>query len=43
VKARAEASFGLIKPSQPASLKITKEEVDTIRVELILSMIDLAR
>jgi hypothetical protein len=35
-------SFGLIKPSQPATLKITEEEVDTVRVELILSIIGLA-
>jgi hypothetical protein len=28
-------SFALFKPSQPATLKITEEEVDTVRVELI--------
>jgi hypothetical protein len=38
----AEVSFGLIKPAQPATLKITEEEVDTVRVELILSIIGLA-
>ena len=36
-------SFGLIKPSQPATLKITEEEVDTVRIELILSILGLAR
>jgi hypothetical protein len=39
----AEVSFGLIKPSQPATLKITEEEVDTVRIELILSILGLAR
>src|SRR6266446_4361206 len=39
----AEVSFGLIKPAQPATLKITEEEVDTVRVEMILSIIGLAR
>jgi hypothetical protein len=39
----AEVSIGLIKPAQPATLKITEEEVDTVRVELILSIIGLAR
>src|SRR5258707_14002761 len=39
----AEVSFGLIKPAQPATLKITEEEVDTVRVELILSIIGLTR
>jgi hypothetical protein len=38
-----EVSFGLIKPSQPATLKITEEEVDTVRIELILSILGLAR
>jgi hypothetical protein len=32
-------SFGLIKPSQPATLKITEEDVDTVGVDLILSII----
>jgi hypothetical protein len=31
----AGVSFGLIKPAQPATLKITEEEVDTVRVELV--------
>src|SRR5208337_2054184 len=39
----AEVSFGLIKPAQPATLKITEEEVDTVRVELILSIIGVTR
>jgi hypothetical protein len=38
----AQASFDLIKPSQSATLKITKEGVDTVRVKLILSIIGLA-
>ena len=42
-RSEAEASFDLIKPSQPATLKITKEGVDTVRVKLILSIIGLAR
>ncbi len=36
-------SFGLIKPCQPTTLKITEEEVDSVGVELILSIIGLAR
>jgi hypothetical protein len=36
-------SFGLIKSSQSAALKIAEEKVDTVVVELIVTIIGLAR